>query len=42
MYDQLHDAVVADGAELVIVIFPLSYQLDPGYPHLPQTKLAAY
>jgi hypothetical protein len=42
MYDQLHREVVADGAQLVIVIFPLEYQLDPDYPFLPQRNLARY
>ena len=41
-YDRLAEAVKADGAKLVIVIFPLAYQLDPNYPYLPQTKILEY
>jgi len=42
MYDQLRDELNADGAELIIVVFPLEYQLDAGYPHLPQQNLNEY
>lgn len=41
-YAQLHDAVVADGAEFVAVMFPVAYQLDPDYPYLPQENLAQF
>lgn len=42
MYTQLHDAVSADGADLAAVVFPISYQLDPSYPHLPQQNLSDF
>lgn len=42
IYDRLHDAVRADRAQLAIVIFPLAYQLDDGYPYFPQERLADY
>lgn len=42
MYDQLARAVRADGAELVVVVSPLSYQLDPEYPFLPQALFSRY
>jgi lysophospholipase L1-like esterase len=42
MYDELHEAVVADGAQLVLVIFPLEYQLASDYPYLPQENLVTY
>jgi hypothetical protein len=41
-YAQLHDAVAADGAGLVAVLFPISYQLDPEYPYVPQQNLAQF
>ncbi len=41
-YDRLAEAVRANGAKLVIVIFPLAYQLDPNYPFLPQTTILEY
>lgn len=34
-------AVEADGARLAIAIVPLAYQLEPGYPLLPQRDLCA-
>ena len=42
MYDQLAEVVRSDGAELVIVIVPLAYQMDDGYPFLPQNLFARY
>jgi hypothetical protein len=42
MYDQIQDAVRSDGIPLAIAIFPLAYQMDPGYPHLPQTLFTDY
>lgn len=42
MYDRLAEAVQANGATLVIAIFPLAYQLDPNYPFLPQSQMLAY
>lgn len=42
MYDRLAQAVQANGAKLVIVIFPLAYQLDPNYPFLPQARILDY
>ncbi|HWS56683.1 MAG TPA: SGNH/GDSL hydrolase family protein, partial [Pyrinomonadaceae bacterium] len=38
-YARLRDAVRADGAALVVALFPLAYQLDEGYPFFPQQKL---
>ena len=42
MYDRLHEAVRAERATLVIVVFPLAYQLDVGYPFLPQDRILDY
>lgn len=42
IYGRLRDAVRADGATLVVALFPLAYQLDEGYPFLPQQRLAAH
>lgn len=42
IYDQLHRAVREDRAELVVVLFPLAYQLDEGYPFFPQRRIAEY
>jgi len=42
VYDQLRRAVKADKATLIIVIFPLAYQLDKNYPFLPQANFAQY
>jgi hypothetical protein len=39
---RLNEAVTADGAVLVIMVFPLSYQLDDGYPFLPQELFQRY
>ncbi|MGI8836940.1 MAG: hypothetical protein ACR2H4_09930, partial [Pyrinomonadaceae bacterium] len=42
IYDRLAEAVRANGSKLVVVIFPLAYQLDPNYPFLPQAKILEY
>ncbi len=42
MYDQLAEAVRSDGAELVLVVVPLAYQMDGEYPFLPQDLFARY
>lgn len=42
MYGQLQTAVDQEGARLVIVAVPLAYQLEEGYPFLPQTLLGRY
>lgn len=39
-YARLRDAVRSDGASLVVVLFPLAYQLDEDYPFIPQDDLA--
>jgi lysophospholipase L1-like esterase len=42
IYDRMNDAVRTERAQLAIVIFPLAYQLDEGYPFFPQERLADY
>lgn len=42
MYDRLVEATASRGAQLVIVIAPLAYQMDEEYPFLPQTLFARY
>ena len=42
MYDRLADEVSSDGAQLVIAVLPLAYQMDAGYPFLPQSLIAQY
>jgi lysophospholipase L1-like esterase len=42
MLTRLKDAVTADGATFGIVILPLAYQLDDGYPYFPQENLLRY
>lgn len=42
LYLRLRDAAREDGATLVVALFPLAYQLDEGYPFLPQQRLAAF
>jgi hypothetical protein len=42
IYDQLREAVEADGARLAIVWLPLAYQLDASYPYMPQQRLMDY
>ena len=40
MYGQIAEAVRREGAAPLAVILPLSYQLDPAYPYLPQQVIA--
>jgi lysophospholipase L1-like esterase len=42
MYDQLHAATKADGVSLVIVLFPLAYQIEADYPFIPQRLISDY
>lgn len=42
IYDRLHAAVQANGAKLVVVIFPLAYQLEDNYPFMPQKQIGEY
>ena len=42
MYDRLADEVASDGAQLVIAVLPLAYQMDAGYPFLPQSLFDRY
>ena len=42
MYDRLADEVAADGAQMVIVVLPLAYQMEAGYPFLPQSLFTRY
>ena len=42
MYDRLADEVASDGARLVVAVLPLAYQMDAGYPFLPQSLFARY
>ncbi|MFT3766625.1 MAG: GDSL-type esterase/lipase family protein [Minicystis sp.] len=42
IYDQLIDAVRADGAAIAVVVNPLSYQLDPAYPLHPEIQFRRY
>jgi lysophospholipase L1-like esterase len=42
MLDELNDAVMEDGATLIIAIFPMAYQVDPDYPLSPQRNLLKY
>lgn len=42
MYDRLHAATTDDRVPLVIVLFPLAYQLDANYPFIPQRQIADY
>jgi hypothetical protein len=42
MYDRLREATRADGATLVILMFPLAYQMDENYPFIPQKQIAEY
>jgi lysophospholipase L1-like esterase len=39
IYVRLRDAAREDGATLVVALFPLAYQMDDGYPFLPQQRL---
>ncbi len=42
IYDRLIEAIREDGGRLVFAAFPLAYQMDPGYPYLPQNQLAEF
>ena len=42
MYDRLAGEVSSDGAQLIIVVLPLAYQMDAEYPFLPQSLFARY
>jgi len=42
IYDQLHTAVLKEGAALLVLILPLAYQLDPEYPFIPQELIKRY
>jgi hypothetical protein len=42
IYSQLHNAVRADQATLIVTLLPLAYQLDEDYPFLPQKKITEY
>jgi len=38
-YEQIRSAVESDGAAFAVVLVPLAYQMDEGYPYLPQDDL---
>jgi hypothetical protein len=40
MYKQLGEAVRADGATFLVLLFPLAYQLDDNYPFFPQQLIS--
>lgn len=42
LYDAMRTSVESSGARFAILILPLSYQLDPDYPYLPQKRFAEY
>jgi len=42
VYGRLRSAVEADGGRLVILVVPLAYQLEDGYPLRPQDAFRAY
>jgi lysophospholipase L1-like esterase len=42
IYTRLDAAVRADNARLFVALFPLAYQLEAGYPFLPQRRLASF
>ena len=42
MFSQLRDDVVRSGAELLVVLFPLAYQLNHRYPYDPQAVLSRH
>ena len=42
MYGRLRSAVEGDGARLVVLIVPLAYQLEEGYPFRPQDEFQRY
>ncbi|UCF05587.1 MAG: hypothetical protein JSV33_00705 [bacterium] len=39
-YRQLNDAVHSDGASMLVLLFPLAYQLDDHYPFFPQQLIS--
>ena len=41
-WDALAAEVAQSGARFALVLFPLSYQMDPAYPFLPQEPFLAY
>ncbi|MBU0755313.1 MAG: SGNH/GDSL hydrolase family protein, partial [Planctomycetes bacterium] len=42
IYDQLNNAVQQDHVRFVLLLAPLSYQLEEGYPFVPQERLIDY
>jgi lysophospholipase L1-like esterase len=42
VYARLRQEVDGDGARLVILVVPLAFQLEDGYPFLPQREFARY
>jgi hypothetical protein len=42
VYGRLRAAVEADGARLVVLIVPLAYELEDGYPFRPQDEFQRY
>ena len=42
MYDKLHEATEKNNAALYVVVLPLAYQLEQGYPFLPQNRIREY
>lgn len=42
VYDRLDAAVRGDGASLVLLVIPLAYQLEDGYPLRPQEQFRRY
>ena len=42
IYERLHHSIKADRGRLIIVLFPLAYQLDDAYPYFPQKKIAKF
>jgi lysophospholipase L1-like esterase len=42
VYDQLDKAVTDAGSKLVVLLFPLEYQLEEGYPFKPEEQLLRY
>ena len=38
-YRRLGEAVAEDGAKFAVALFPLAYQLEEGYPLIPQERL---
>jgi len=42
VYDDFRRDVEADGARFAVLVLPLAYQLNEGYPYLPQNAFAEY